>query len=101
MQSAITQVARRVRSRVAGRSANASVQDQLAQRVRRLEKRVEELEREHAGRIRDLADGLQEQRRLSPRVASLSDFVAEVVSATVRGDRAELDAALAKYADGL
>ncbi len=101
MQSAITQVARRVRSRVGGRSANKSAQDQLAQRVRRLEKQVQELEREHAGQIRELADGLQEQRRLSLRIASLSDFVAEVVSAAVRGDRAELDAALAKYSDGL
>jgi hypothetical protein len=69
--------------------------------VRHLEERVDALERELGDRIRELADGLQEQRRLSQRIASLSDFVAEVMGATVRGDPAELDAALAKYTDGL
>jgi hypothetical protein len=94
MQPAFNHLARRVRNRTSQRTG-------LAERVDRLEKRVSDLERELAQRTAELTDGLQEQRQLSPRIASLGDFVAEVVSATVRGDRAELDAALTKYGDGL
>jgi chromosome segregation ATPase len=94
MQPAINKLARRVRHRSSRRT-------ELAERVSGLEQRVAELERELAERTTELAEGLQEQRQLSPRIASLSDFVAEVVSATVRADRDALDSALAKYADGL
>lgn len=94
MPPAINELARRVRNR-------SSQRTELAERVDRLEQRVGDLERELAQRTAELSEGIQEQRRLSPRVASLSDFVAEVVSATARGDRDALDTALAKYADGL
>lgn len=52
-------------------------------------------------RIGSLEDGLQEQRLLSPRVADLGDVVAEMLGAAARGDRAEFEAALTKYSDGL
>jgi septal ring factor EnvC (AmiA/AmiB activator) len=94
MPPAINQLARRVRN-------HSSRRAELAARVDRLEQRVGDLERELAQRVAELSEGIQEQRRLSPRVASLSDFVAEVVSATARGDRDALDTALAKYADGV
>jgi chromosome segregation ATPase len=91
---AIDQLARRVRHR-------SSQRRELAERVEQLEQRVGDLERELAQQTAELSEGIQEQRRFSPRIASLSDFVAEVVSATARGDQAALDTALAKYADGL
>ena len=94
MQPAINKLAQRVRNR-------SSQRTRLAERVDLLEQRVAELERDLAERTTELAEGLQEQRQLSPRIASLSDFVAEVVSATARADRDALDSALAKYADGL
>ena len=94
MQPALNQLARRVRNRSSRRT-------ELVDRVDRLEQRVDVLERKLAERTTELAEGLQEQRHLSPRIASLSDFVAEVVSASVRADREALDTALAKYADGL
>jgi hypothetical protein len=100
MQRSIRQVAGGLRDRIAGRAGADATQD-LAQEVRRLARRVERLERELGDKVREVAEGLQEQRELSQRVAELGDLVAEVVSATVRGDRDDLDAALAKYADGL
>jgi predicted RNase H-like nuclease (RuvC/YqgF family) len=100
MRRSIRQKASEVRDRLVGRSGVDSTHD-LAQEVRRLEKRVERLERELGAKVREVAEGLQEQRELSQRVAELGDLVAEVVSATVRGDREDLDAALAKYAHGL
>jgi vacuolar-type H+-ATPase subunit I/STV1 len=101
MQPAANQLVRRVRSHMAGRLRSQQAADEAAQRVRDLQERVDQLERELGARLLELTEGLQEQRRLSQRIAALSDFVAEVVSATVRGDRAELDVALAKYTDGL
>ena len=95
-------IARKVRQRVA-RPAQPPAQPhpQLARRVRRLEDRVETLEKQLRARVYEVEEGLQEQRALSQRVAALGDLVAEVVSATARGDRDDLDAALARYADGL
>lgn len=101
MQPAANQLARSVRSRVSGRLRSQQAAVEAAQRVQELEERVDRLEQELGARILELTEELQEQRQLNPRIASLSDFVAEVVSATVRGDRDALDAALAKYDDGL
>lgn len=70
-------------------------------RPHHLERRVAALEEELRHRLDDVEEGLQEQRALSQRVAALGDLVAEVVAAAVQGDRADLDAALARYRDGL
>ena len=95
-------IARKVRQRVARPTPPpAQAQPQLARRIRRLEDRVETLEKQLRARVYEVEEGLQEQRALSQRVAALGDLVAEVVSATARGDRDDLDAALARYADGL
>jgi hypothetical protein len=108
MQPVFRQMATKVRSRLADRSGPDPVQEELTRKVRRLENRLTKLERELDARVvelhaaqQELVEGLQEQRFLSQRIAALGDLVAEVVSASVRGDRAELDAALARYADGL
>ncbi len=95
-------IARKVRQRVARPNPPpAQPQPQLARRVRRLEDRVDTLEKQLRARVYEVEEGLQEQRALSQRVAALGDLVAEVVSATARGDRDDLDAALARYADGI
>jgi hypothetical protein len=73
----------------------------LRRRIRALEKRITELEKDLGDRVALVEDGLEEQRALSQRIAVLADFVAEVVSASARGDRTELDAALSRYSDGL
>jgi len=70
----------------------------LRKRVGRLSTRVRKLERALDRRVSELEDGLQEQRALGYRVASLADLVAEVIAASASGDRAELEAALDKYA---
>lgn len=70
----------------------------LRRRVVRLSKRVRKLERALDRRVGELEEGLQEQRALGYRVASLGDLVAEVIAASASGDRAELEAALDKYA---
>jgi hypothetical protein len=87
-------------------SAPASRRDaegsrRLQRRVARLERRVDEVEDELRTRLRELDAGLQEQRGLNQRIAVLGDFVAEVVSASARGDDDGLEIALARYSDGL
>jgi hypothetical protein len=62
---------------------------------------VGELDGELRRRLVELEEGIREQRALSQRIAVLGDFVAEVVSASARGDREELEHALARYSDGL
>lgn len=96
-------IARRVSARLGSAPAAAPVPGPhpLARRVRRLERRMGELERELRVRLAEVEEGLQEQRALSQRVAVLGDLVAEVVSAAARGDREDLDAALTRYSDGL
>lgn len=94
-------IARKVRQRIARPQPPAQPHPQLARRVRRLEERVDTLEKQLRARVYEVEEGLQEQRALSQRVAALGDFVAEVVSATARGDQGDLDAALTRYADGL
>lgn len=101
MQPAVSQVAQTLRRRVSGRASSGPSRARLVRRVRRLEKRVEGLERELVRRLEELEEGLLEQRALSQRIAVLGDLVAEVVSATVRGDRDDLEAALDRYGDGL
>jgi hypothetical protein len=74
---------------------------ELVGRVGELEQKVEDLERRLRTRVSQLEEGMREQRALSQRLAVLSDFVAEVLGASARGDREELQAALARYSDGL
>lgn len=103
---------RRTRSRPARRALPALLRRRVGRLVRRrnaaatrrlhrLERRVETLETELRRRLDDVEEGLQEQRALSQRVAALGDLVAEVVAAAAHGDRADLEAALARYRDGL
>ena len=87
-------------SALAGRRDDGS-RRRLQCRVARLERRVDEVEDELRTRVRELEAGLQEQRGLNQRIAVLGDFVAEVVSASARGDDEGLEMALTRYSGGL
>ncbi len=99
--SAMKALLRGARRQLGTRRETAAPPPPAMRRIRRLEGRLDEVERELRDRLIEVEEGLYEQRALSQRIAVLSDFVAEVVSATARGDKESLDAALARYADDL
>ena len=87
--------------RLRRRSADPTVADEMAslrRRLRRLEKRLRDVEAALGERVNEVEEALQEQRALSQRVAALGDLVAEVIGAAARGTKDEFEAALAKYA---
>lgn len=65
-----------------------------------INERITNTRNELEARVRELEEGLQEQRELSLRVAELSDFVAEMLGAWAREDRAGVEAVLAKHSHG-
>lgn len=84
-----------------GRRSTEHNHPRLQRRIRRLESRVEGLEQALSARVVEVEQGLREQRELNQRVAVLGDLVAGVIGAAARGDKAEFEAALAEYADGI
>lgn len=74
---------------------------QIRQRMRRLAERQAEIERTLEARVTELEASLTEQRRLSLRVAELSDMVAELIGAAARDGSPEFERVLAKYAESV
>ncbi|MGH3354392.1 MAG: DUF6752 domain-containing protein [Nocardioidaceae bacterium] len=74
---------------------------QIRRRMNRLTRRQAGTRRRLEARLAELEAELQEQRRLSLRVAELSDLVAELVGAAARGGDAEFQGVLARYSESL
>jgi uncharacterized coiled-coil protein SlyX len=73
-----------------------------------LRRRIAHLENEHVktrksleARLNDLEESLHEQRRLSLRIAELTDLVTELVGAAARGGADEFEHVLSRYEDSL
>jgi hypothetical protein len=74
---------------------------QLWRRISRLEVQQKRTRKALSARLAELETSLQEQRRLSLRVAELTDIVTELVGAAARGGGAEFERALERYRESL
>lgn len=73
----------------------------LRRRISSLESQQKRTRRALESRLTDLEAGLQEQCRLSLRIAELSDIVTELVGAAARGGGPEFERVLDRYAESL
>lgn len=104
LNSRLTQLGRRLRrhpqSPEQTPSAAGHGHPRLMKRIVELERTQQETRASLEARIKDVEEGLQESRRLSLRVAELTDLMSELIGAAARGDD-EFRRVLDKYAASL
>lgn len=74
---------------------------QLRRRIAELETQTGALQEAYDARLADLEEGLDEQIRLSDRIAELTDMVAELVAAAAQTDDAAFAEVLDRYSASL